>query len=553
MKNQLRIERKSGITLIALVITIIILLILSGIVIATITGENGLFTRAKQAKEDYYMSSAKEKLELAISDLIIEKTSRGEDLKKEDLTKINSDEIDVKSTDNFPVEVICQSYQFSIDENFTVTYVGKANETVITYTTEPEGYTKERTILIKIKVSNSNGLQKIQNPNGLVISCNGKKTVGTEYSVNANGTYTFKIIDSNGNETLKDIVIEKIDNINPKIISTSAQNITANSFTIKVEAEDGEETKDSVKSGMERYEYYIKKSTDKEFVRYDSKDKEYIMSAAKQETTYTIYIVAYDKAGNSVQTEKFEVTTLAKVSKLYLISNFEEDGKSIDISKGIEYSTLEEAVDAAQDGNILYFTEGKFEINQNILTAGSYESGLYDKGKNLTFMGENEKSIVKIMNPHGIALANSNSIVRNLYIDYYTAISGYGGNFLDYAVGIKGMIQNCYIYVHNLNTIYASTTYGTKGSYSGTLKNCTLYFGGYVVYGAGVEYYMPNYENIVTNYEIKSRGASESSFNAFTPINILVKDIQGNILNTKNDSDIINAQAGVYFGEYAWK
>ena len=69
MKNQLRIERKSGITLIALVITIIILLILSGIVIATITGENGLFTRAKQAKEDYSMSSAKEKLELAISDL----------------------------------------------------------------------------------------------------------------------------------------------------------------------------------------------------------------------------------------------------------------------------------------------------------------------------------------------------------------------------------------------------------------------------------------------------------------------------------------------------
>lgn len=175
MKNQVRIEQKNGITLIALVITIIILLILSGIVIATITGENGLFTRAKQAKEDYSISSAKEKLELAISDLIVEQTSKGEDFTKEDLIKINSDEIDVKSTDDFPVEVICQSYQFSIDKNFIVTYIGKANETIVTYTTEPEGYIKEGKILIKIKVSNSNGLQKIQNPNGLVISYNGKK------------------------------------------------------------------------------------------------------------------------------------------------------------------------------------------------------------------------------------------------------------------------------------------------------------------------------------------------------------------------------------------
>ena len=37
----------NGITLVALVITIIILLILAAIVIAALTGENGLITRAK--------------------------------------------------------------------------------------------------------------------------------------------------------------------------------------------------------------------------------------------------------------------------------------------------------------------------------------------------------------------------------------------------------------------------------------------------------------------------------------------------------------------------
>ena len=41
----------SGITLIALVITIIVLLMLAGVSIAMLTGENGILTQAGQAKE----------------------------------------------------------------------------------------------------------------------------------------------------------------------------------------------------------------------------------------------------------------------------------------------------------------------------------------------------------------------------------------------------------------------------------------------------------------------------------------------------------------------
>ena len=44
-------RKEQGITLIALIITIIILLILAGIGIAVLTGDNGLFTRAQQAKD----------------------------------------------------------------------------------------------------------------------------------------------------------------------------------------------------------------------------------------------------------------------------------------------------------------------------------------------------------------------------------------------------------------------------------------------------------------------------------------------------------------------
>ena len=51
MEKNLR--KNNGITLIALVITIVILLILAGITIASLTGDNGLFSRAQQAKNKY--------------------------------------------------------------------------------------------------------------------------------------------------------------------------------------------------------------------------------------------------------------------------------------------------------------------------------------------------------------------------------------------------------------------------------------------------------------------------------------------------------------------
>ena len=52
MLNLIKKVRKTnrGITLIALVITIIVLLILAGVTIATLTGDNGLLTKTEKAK-----------------------------------------------------------------------------------------------------------------------------------------------------------------------------------------------------------------------------------------------------------------------------------------------------------------------------------------------------------------------------------------------------------------------------------------------------------------------------------------------------------------------
>ena len=61
-----RIQSSKGITLIALVVTIIVLLILTGVSITTLTGDNGIITKAQEAKEKAEKAQIEEQLNLAI-------------------------------------------------------------------------------------------------------------------------------------------------------------------------------------------------------------------------------------------------------------------------------------------------------------------------------------------------------------------------------------------------------------------------------------------------------------------------------------------------------
>ena len=58
------VKKQTGITLIALVITIIVLLILAGVSIATLTGNNGILKQANQAKENTNSKAAWEKVQV---------------------------------------------------------------------------------------------------------------------------------------------------------------------------------------------------------------------------------------------------------------------------------------------------------------------------------------------------------------------------------------------------------------------------------------------------------------------------------------------------------
>lgn len=67
MRNQ------KGITLIALVITIIVLLILAGVSIAMLTGNNGILTKANNATEATGQAEAEEAVKLALATILANK------------------------------------------------------------------------------------------------------------------------------------------------------------------------------------------------------------------------------------------------------------------------------------------------------------------------------------------------------------------------------------------------------------------------------------------------------------------------------------------------
>ncbi len=59
------LKEQKGITLVALVITIIVLIILAGISISLVLGNNGLFNKAREGRENYLAAANQEQSDIA--------------------------------------------------------------------------------------------------------------------------------------------------------------------------------------------------------------------------------------------------------------------------------------------------------------------------------------------------------------------------------------------------------------------------------------------------------------------------------------------------------
>ena len=195
-------RNERGITLIALVVTIVVLLILAGVSISMLTGENGIITQAQQSKLQTEIGKEKEYITLSVSAVKGDKVSRG------DTSEITSSELQIeinKYTDEATVtgsgtltvtyesgrsyEVdqdgnIEQKEELTPEEAKKIVYATGCEDGLIIETADGTVYYKEE--------FQKTGFQQIEITDEKIITTNGIKEAGENYFVDNQGkVYTW--------------------------------------------------------------------------------------------------------------------------------------------------------------------------------------------------------------------------------------------------------------------------------------------------------------------------------------------------------------------------
>ena len=200
-----------GITLIALVITIVLLLILASITIAALSGDNGILSNAAKSKVETEKASEKEQITLAYIGALAE--SEGGEIEEgvfgEELEKyFGRDGYQLETGTNegeegYIVTIEESERQYFVDKNGNVTEMTTGPK--VTHSISPEGQIQSgETITITITAEATEGsITKITKPDGSVV----ENSNTTTYEVSENGSYTFTVEQSNGSETVYTVQI----------------------------------------------------------------------------------------------------------------------------------------------------------------------------------------------------------------------------------------------------------------------------------------------------------------------------------------------------------
>lgn len=141
--NKEQIKNIKGITLIALVVTIVVLLILAGVSISMLMGENGVIIQAQKSKTENEIGEEKEYINLAVNSTRTKNYSNGGDgkLNLYDLQKA-LDEIagenrtEVSGSDRFTIVYLDSKRTYYLNENYTIVQEIESKETIFKYTSD---------------------------------------------------------------------------------------------------------------------------------------------------------------------------------------------------------------------------------------------------------------------------------------------------------------------------------------------------------------------------------------------------------------------------------
>ena len=239
MKVQ-KLKSQKGITLVALVITIVILLLLAGITIASLNGDNGIFTKVKQAKKAQLESEMREQLIIGLQDLQVEKNGNAtlNDVTQDWANEVISKEYnpELKEDSSFSGKLIVMKKdkilgKFMIDLNLNISLV-EYNPNSLEFEYETKSRNGDNIeILIKIR-DNINGVKQIDCPDkkNSVVTNNKKDYIAIDYTVELGKEYKFLIITGDENKIEKTI---KIDDYFYNVTKNLGEGSSVDNFAIK--------------------------------------------------------------------------------------------------------------------------------------------------------------------------------------------------------------------------------------------------------------------------------------------------------------------------------
>lgn len=161
IKEQLKVQKlksNKAITLIALVVTIVVLLILAGISLNLVLGNNGLIKKSKYAKEETTVADEKEKVEMAYASAALKKlgdTVTAEELQEELDSSVGAGKTVVTSNGDGTLNVLFNAtgHNYNVDEG-TVEKVEIDNTKLAMFDTGENVAKKMHSLAIKGEIIN---------------------------------------------------------------------------------------------------------------------------------------------------------------------------------------------------------------------------------------------------------------------------------------------------------------------------------------------------------------------------------------------------------------
>ena len=382
---------EKGITLVALVITIVILLILAGIAISTLTGDNGLFKRAQQAKQQTIEGQLREEIVMAIQEIQTEELPKGNNVTLETLAGGQLENALTDITAELNGEEIngeYKNYEYTIDSNLKVTINGEVSGAKITGTAEVQtaGYVFEGTTVdVKVTANVTEGtITGIVAPEGATLKTD---TSATEkvYTLSKSGTYIFKVTTDSGKTKNIKATVNNILSV-PQI---KIDNVTWNSFKINVENNYPE-------GAITKYRYSVGGTVKKQ----GTTDKSYTVTGLAELTEYNnIQVTAYINSVNKVSNVE-KVTT--------------------DLKDGIAYSWDEIAEMAKAISNDSSITDDSDTATVNGKTLKVGQMKCLD-GKRVRILGFNHDELAEPSTAYGSSTSTGKAGISFEYVDFLTS------------------------------------------------------------------------------------------------------------------------------------